>query len=129
MKVFIFSLLFSFSMISSLGTKNLQLQVISSALSKGDAETIGKYLDKNVELVLPDIEDFTSATTALKHLKSFFSENPVDSYSQIHEGNSPDKLGFYLIGSMKSNRKSYRIYVYSKGSDRPIIQELRIELE
>ena len=59
---------------------------VISALRVGNATEVGKYIDENVELSLPDKSDNYSKAQAIMILKDFFANNVVSGFETKHTG-------------------------------------------
>lgn len=107
----------------------VQLDAVIAALSSGDAQAVGTYFDKTVELVLPGVEDIVTKEKATAQLATFFTAHKPKSFTRVHGGTSTGEEGAYVIGTLFTESGKFRVYLYGKGSVTPIIQELRIEVE
>ena len=109
---------------------NLNLSVISQALSTGDTEKLSEYFDDSVEIAVLDKEDVYSKAEAKKIIQDFFEKNKAKSFSQVHQGTSKSKGSKYCIGNLVAGGNSYRVYIYLKTQgNKYLIQELRIDKE
>ena len=106
-----------------------QFDAVTSAIARGDAAAISTYLDKTVELALPGLDDIYTREQATAKLKGFFGLHPPSGFSRVHGGTSRGEVGAYVIGSLKSGQKTFRVYLYGTGEVKPTIQEIRIEEE
>ncbi|MFK8058166.1 MAG: DUF4783 domain-containing protein [Saprospiraceae bacterium] len=107
--------------------KPVQLDAVVSALSKGDAKAVGVFFDQTVELVLPGVDDILPKADAEEKLAAFFLANPAQSFTRVHGGTSTGEDGSYVIGTLKTETRAYRVYIYARGTGTPTVQELRIE--
>ena len=102
---------------------------IKIAFKTGNSTALAKYFNTTIDLKILDKEDAYSASQAKLILKDFFSKYPPKSYYIVHEGKSKNAVK-YLIGTLTSDAKSFRVYIYLKGeSEKLTIQELSIEEE
>src|SRR5688500_18421680 len=77
----IFTLLFSAVLIMGSTFKPINgIDDVISALRTGNATEVGKYIDENVELSLPDKSDNYSKAQAIMILKDFFVNNVVSGF-------------------------------------------------
>lgn len=106
-----------------------QFDAITAAIARGDAAAVSGYLDETVELALPGLDDIFTKQQATDKLRSFFGLNPPSGFARVHGGTSRGEVGAYLIGSLKSGGKTFRVYLYGVGDASPTIQEIRIEEE
>lgn len=106
------------------------LEQITQAISSGNANALGSYFDRNVEIAVLDEEDIYSKAEAIKVVQRFFNENQPKSFSQVHKGTSKGSDSQYCIGNMSTGGGTFRVYVYMKtnGGDY-LIQELRFDKE
>lgn len=107
------------------------LNNITQAISKGDANTLGQYFDQTVEIAVVDNEDIYTRSEAEGILKQFFSNNAPRSFSQVHQGTSKAKDSLYCIGNLVTDKSdTYRVYIYMQvNGDSYVIQELRFDKE
>lgn len=103
------------------------LENISLAIQTGNAAQVAKYFDNTVSITVFNSEGSYSKAQAEMVLKDFFSKNPPRSFKIIHKGNSSEGSQ-YAIGTLLSNKGSFRTYIYikKKGSSY-LIQEIRFE--
>lgn len=101
---------------------------ITKALNSGDATTLSKYFDSDVELSILDNEDIYSKAEASKIVQTFFTDNVTKSFKQAHSGQSKGNDSQYVIGNLTTSVGAYRVYIYMKVSgSKHLIQELRID--
>lgn len=104
------------------------LSSITKALNSGDATTLSKYFDSDVELSILDNEDFYSKAEASKIVTTFFNDNITKSFTRAHSGQSKGSDSQYVIGNLSTSVGTYRVYIYLKISgSKALIQELRID--
>ena len=99
---------------------------IIKATRNADADELAEYFSSKIELVLPQKSGVFSDVQAKLVLDEFFKNNPVVSFSIIHQGvreNSSFAIGKYQTASM-----TYRFYFLTKNTDaKTYIHQLRIE--
>ena len=117
------------AVVTASAAADVQFDAVTTAISRGDAAAVSTYLDETVELALPGLDDIFTKEQAAAKLKGFFGLNPPSGFSRVHGGTSRGEVGAYVIGSLKSGQKSFRVYLYGVGEARPTIQEIRIEEE
>ena len=106
------------------------LSSITQAISQGDANTLGLYLDNTVEIAVVDSEDIYTRSEAEGILKSFFNNHAPRSFSQVHKGSSKAKDSLYCIGNLKTSQSTFRVYIYMRvDGDSYKIQELRFDTD
>jgi Domain of unknown function (DUF4783) len=99
---------------------------IGAALKSGNAHDVARYFDTSVELKTLDKNEVYSKNQAELVLKDFFDKNTPRNFTVIHRGSA--KGARYAIGTMETNRGTFRTYVYIKDvAGSPSIQELTIE--
>ena len=97
-------------------------------LFKGEYQQAEQFLDNNIDLTLPDVEDFLSKGATMKKLEAFFQLNPVNNYVIKHRGNSKGNQSAYYVVQINSGNKSYRMFTYlNKNTNPPKIIEIRLE--
>ena len=96
------------------------------SLQSGNAKVLSGYFNDNVELVVLDNDDVYSKAQAKQIVSNFFKSNVPESFSVIHQGGKEGSK--YVIGNLKTNNGSFRIYflLKSKGG-KDYIHQLRIE--
>jgi len=101
---------------------------VGSAIRSGDAKTIARYFNGNVDLTIVNQEEVYSKAQAEMVLKDFFAKNTPRNFSIIHQGVSKEG-NKYAIGTLTTTQGSnFRTYFFVKetgGSG--FIQELRFE--
>ncbi|MDX1686263.1 MAG: DUF4783 domain-containing protein [Saprospiraceae bacterium] len=104
---------------------------IMNAIGSGDAEKVGQYMDRNIELCFDDKVDFMTKPQAKRALASFYEKNRPQSFETLHKGESKGEDSRYMIGRYKAhNGNTFRVYVFAKelGSGL-IIQEIRFDIQ
>src|SRR5258705_11064224 len=70
----------------SFTTQPSNLDEVIGSLKDGKASDLGKYMDDNVEISLPDKSNSYSRAQAVLILKDFFDNNEVKSFEVKHKG-------------------------------------------
>jgi hypothetical protein len=100
---------------------------IAAAIRTGDASSLSKYFQNNVEINIKQTGNSYSSSQAEVVLKKFFSTNTPKTFSIAHQGTSPEG-SIYFIGNLATSSGAYRTYVYAKQSGGNfVIQEIRFE--
>ena len=100
---------------------------ISVALKNGDASSIAKNFEGNVEITIKNGSTSYSKSQAEIVLKNFFSTHTPKTFSMSHQGTSPEGSK-YFIGNLSTSAGNYRTYVYAKVTNGTmVIQEIRFE--
>lgn len=99
---------------------------IGDALKSGNATTLAKYFDGNVEVTILNTEAVYSKNQAELVVKKFFTSNSPNGYKMVHNGDSGGAK--YQIGELSTSSGTYRTYVYAKNKMGTwLIQEIRFE--
>jgi hypothetical protein len=100
---------------------------IANAIKSGDAVSLARYFEGNVEIGLKDAQNSYSKSQAEVVLKNFFSTHSPKSFAIAHQGTSPEGSK-YFIGNLVTSAGTYRTYVYAKQVGGVFqIQEIRFE--
>ncbi|MFK7935297.1 MAG: DUF4783 domain-containing protein [Saprospiraceae bacterium] len=118
------SLLFVLLLAPAFLANDLNINSISNAISRGDADTLGEYFAGNVELAIAGDEGSYSKTEAIQIVKKFFSTVSPKGFSQVHAGASKGNGSKYCIGDMTTSKGTYRVYIYLTDS---VIEEFRAD--
>ena len=109
---------------------DVSMSDISTAIKKGDVETLAQYFDEDVEVAVLDDEDVYDKAEAKRIVKSFFTKYQPKGFNQVHQGTSKGKDSQYLIGNLTANGSTFRVYVYMQTSGgKYLIQEIRFDKE
>lgn len=126
MKSFIIALILPISFF----TLDINLDAIVNAIRKGDAQSLGTYLNTSVDISILDVEKTYSKNEAIKVIGDFFKKNPPSNFTEIHKGTSKGKDSHYCIGNLDTNNNSYRVYIYlKKHGSQYLIEELSFDEE
>jgi hypothetical protein len=85
---------------------------VIGALKVGRATELGKYMDDNVEITLPDKSNNYNKAQAILVLKDFFDNNEVKSFEVKHKGDQNG--GQYCVGTLQTKSGNYRTTVFMK---------------
>jgi hypothetical protein len=109
----IFTLLFSAVLIIGSAFRPINgIDDVIGALRAGSASEVGKYIDENVELTLPDKSDNYSKAQAIMILKDFFTSNTVLGFEAKHKGDNSGSQ--FCIGTLRTKSGDYRTTVFMK---------------
>jgi hypothetical protein len=101
---------------------------ITRSLNEGNTTGLGSFLDSEVELSMAGFEATVTKSEAIAQLKKFFSNNPVKSFSQAHQGNSKGNDSSYIIGNLNTRNGIFRVYIYVKiDAGKQYVQEIRFD--
>jgi hypothetical protein len=99
---------------------------VISALRVGNATEVGKYIDENVELALPDKSDNYSKAQAIMILKDFFASNVVSGFETKHTGDNSGNQ--FCIGTLHTKSGDYRTTVFMKTRNgRQSVKEIKFQ--
>lgn len=99
---------------------------VISALRKGNATEVAKYMDDNVELSLPDKSDSYSKSQAIMILRDFFANNSVTGFEEKHKADNNGNQ--FCIGTLKTSSGEYRTTVFMKTKNgKQTIKEIRFQ--
>jgi len=102
------------------------LDNVIDALKDGKASEIGKYLDENVEITLPDKSNSYSKAQAVLILKDFFDNNEVKTFEVKHKGDQNG--GQFCVGTLQTKSGNYRTTIFMKTmSGKDFIKTLRFQ--
>ena len=125
-----FILLFGILLFAFTLHAQIQNEILTS-LNTGNAKTLSKYFDQNVQLTVLDNDNVYSKAQAQQIISNFFSSNPPNpkkEFELLHE--SPGKVGAKsIIGVLETLKGEYfRVTIYVKQSEgNNYIHFLRIE--
>ena len=121
-----FTLIFS---LSGLVRSQETTEKINKAITEGNASSLSVHFNSSLDISLPDIDQTMSSAHATQVMKNFFKENPPKSYKVNHVGSSREATK-YIIGTYKSENKSFKVYALLKLNDNKyLIVQLQFEEE
>lgn len=96
------------------------------SLKTGNAASLSKFFNKNIELVVVDKDDVYSKAQAQQIVSEFFKQNKTERFDIIHDGGKEGSL--YGIGNLRTNNGVFRVYfLLKKNGSNSYIHQLRIE--
>lgn len=102
------------------------LDEVIGALKDGKAGEIGKYMDDNVEISLPDKSNNYSRAQAVLILKDFFDNNEVKAFEVKHKGEQNG--GQFCVGTLQTKSGNYRTTIFMKMKEgRDFIKTIRLQ--
>ena len=112
-------LLTSFTSISGLND-------VITAIKSGNATEVSKYFDNTVELTIAGKSNTYSKSQGETVLRDFFTNNPVKSFTVVHQGESGGAQ--FCIGTLITSNGNYRttLNLKQKG-DKQSLQEIKFE--
>ena len=123
----IFTLLFSFMLVLTSAFRPISgIDDVINALRTGNATEVGKYINENVELSLPDKSDNYSKAQAVMILKDFFANNVVTGFEMKHKGDNSGNQ--FCIGTLRTRSGDYRTTVFMKTKNgQQSVKEIKFE--
>ncbi len=120
---FVFTLMFS---AQELTAQNEISSGLITAFKNADANAIAPYLNDNVELIIPQTDNFFTRQHAKSILADFFRKNPVKDFLVVHKGTKENAS--FLIATYISTTGSYRVSLFARKTDNQLlVYQLRIE--
>lgn len=99
---------------------------IINALKTGNAATISRYIDEQVEISLPHKSDSYSKAQANVILKDFFSNNTIQSFELKHKGDQSGRQ--FCIGTLHTATGNFRTTVFMKPkANKQVMGEIRFQ--
>jgi sugar-specific transcriptional regulator TrmB len=96
------------------------------SLKTGNASSLSKFFNKNIELVVIDKDDVFSKSQAEQIVSNFFKNHEAKRFDIIHEGGKEGSS--YGIGNLTTENGSFRVYFLLKNNNGKLyIHQLRIE--
>jgi hypothetical protein len=100
---------------------------IAVAFKAGDASSIAKNFETNVEISIKAGATSYSKSQAEMVLKNFFATHKPKTFALVHQGTSPQGLKFYL-GTLNTSSGNYRTYILAKEvKNTLVIQEIKFD--
>ncbi len=95
--------------------KRVQHNNLISAFAKGNVEVIATYLDtEEIDLTILAVEDVFDKAAAKKQLMAFFKRYPAVSFESMHEGQSKGTKAQYLIGTLRTESRVFKVNIALK---------------
>jgi len=96
----------------SFTTQPSNLDEVIDAFKDGKAGELGKYMDDNVEISLPDKSNNYSKAQAVLILKDFFEKNEVKAFEVKHKGEQNGSK--FCVGTLQTKSGNYRTTIFMK---------------
>ena len=127
MKTFISTLsLFLGFFLVSFTARQTNLDEVIDALKDGKASELGKYMDDNLTLTLPDKSNSYSKAQAILVLKDFFDNNEVKGFEVKHKGDQEGSQ--YCVGTLQTKTGNFRTTIFMKSkTGKNVIKEIRFQ--
>jgi hypothetical protein len=102
------------------------LDDVINALQSGNATELSKYVDDNIEIVLPEKSNSYSRAQAIMVLQSFFQNNGVKGFEVKHKGDNGGSQ--FCIGTLQTRTGSYRTTVFMQTKNgKQLVKEIRFQ--
>ena len=126
MKTFISTLTVFLGLFMVSFTTQNNLEEVIDAIKDGKATELGKYMDDNLEITLPDKSNKYSKAQAILILKDFLNNNEVKSFEVKHKGDQNGQP--YCVGTLQTKSGNYRttVFMKSKGGTN-VIKQIRFQ--
>lgn len=99
---------------------------ISNAFKTGNAASLSKVMDKEVDVALPGSSKKCDGSEAVSMLSAFFGSNKPAGFSVVHHADK--KESGFLVGKLPTASGEYRVNItYRAEGNTAIIQSIRIE--
>ncbi len=103
-------------------------QPLLEALEKAAVKEFGSYYADQVIMTIFDKEQTIPGNKAVAMTENFFDAHQIKGFIKNHSGTSKDGSSSYLIGTLISDEKQYRTFIYFRmNGDVPVISEVQIE--
>jgi Domain of unknown function (DUF4783) len=114
--------IFSIICLPSVAQEEIPVEIIES-LKSGNAKILSAYFNQNVELqILEEVNSYSRAQ-AQQIINKFFSDYQPQEFTIIQQ--SPQGGPRYIIGSLKTKKRTFRVYVLlKKDKDKIFIHKL-----
>jgi len=108
--ILIFTVVVSFFIVSGFSQELVKVpEIITKAITEGNAENLAKYFNSNLEFVINNSEEVYSKAQAEIVLKQFFENNQPKSFTIVHEG-TQGKLSFVIGKLVTEQQQQFRIH-------------------
>lgn len=120
-------ILLTFALILSIwSVQAADINNISNAFKGGNASSLSKAMDKEIDMALPGSSKKCNANEAVSMLTTFFKSHKPAGFSVVHHADKKD-TGFF-VAKLSTDQGEYRVNVtYRAEGDKAIIQSIRIE--
>ena len=126
MKTFISTLTIFLGLFLVSFTTQTNLDEVIDAIKDGKATELGKYMDDNIEITLPDKSNNYSKAQAILILKDFFNNNEIKSFEVKHKGDQNGQP--YCVGTLQTKSGNYRTTVFMKSkAGINVIKQIRFQ--
>lgn len=96
------------------------------SIKSGNSQSLSKYFNENIELVVLEKENVYSKAHAEQVVRDFFKKYPPEKFVILHRGGSANSP--YIIGNLYVGQNKFRVYCLVKARESSMfIHQLRIE--
>jgi hypothetical protein len=129
LSLFIVLVLFSLNVGLSHPSQDNIVEKVVNAIKTMDAAKLSVYFGSMVDLEAGESDGSYSKTQAEIIMRKFFDDHPLTSFKLNHQGSSNDGSQ-YFIGTYKTTKKEYRVYVLMKSLEGDMrIKQIQFEEE
>ena len=97
-------------------------------MKSGNTADINQYFANSVDVTILEFQDFLDKQATVKRVNAFFSDKTISGYKIIHEGKSKGKDSVYTIGTLKTDKGDFKIYMFiTFQNGKHLIEEIKIE--
>ncbi|MBP3518839.1 MAG: DUF4783 domain-containing protein [Parabacteroides sp.] len=112
--------------LSVLSVRAADITPLSNAFKGGNASSLSKSMDKEVDMALPGSSKKCNANDAISMLNTFFGKNKPTGFTVVHHADKKEN-GFF-VGKLLTSSVEYRVNVtYRAEGNKAVIQSIRIE--
>ena len=86
--------------------------LLFDAFKNADANAISTYFNDNIEMTLPNAQNFFTKSQARGILADFFKKNQVLDFTVLHTGNKENSA--FTIGNLKTVNGIYRVSFFAR---------------
>ncbi|NJC25788.1 DUF4783 domain-containing protein [Neolewinella antarctica] len=108
--------------------KPASLEEVCAAVGAAKVESLVAAIGDDLELSILDNEAVYSRADAATALKKFFAGFTKTSFGKVHQGASKADDAEYCIGTLTTDKGSFRVYIYvAKKGPGIVLEELRFD--
>ena len=114
-----------FLILSRLQAQNISDE-IATAFQQANFETLSRYANSHVELLLEGQHPQTGREATIDRLKRFFANCTVKGFNIKHQGQRQESS--FLVGMLSTSQGTFRVNCYlKKENEQYVIHQIRIE--
>ena len=97
-----------------------------SAIGSGNATVLGRYVDDNIEIGLPEKSDTYGKAQAVMIFRNFFNTNGVRSFEVKHKGDNAGSQ--FCVGTLYTRNGNFRTTVFmTTRNGVQLVKEIRFQ--